>query len=58
MNSRFFSILELVNLKERLILPNSVFPTENFTDIDYEGPMGNLNIARKETQQYLKRSLG
>lgn len=57
MNSRFFSILKLVGLEERLILPESDFPTENFTFIDYEKPMQKLNMAREKTQKYLDRSL-
>lgn len=57
MNSRFFSILKLVGLEERLILPGSKYPSIDNMKIDYEKPMEKLELARKKTNDYLKRSL-
>lgn len=56
MNSRFFSILKLVGLEERLIMPESDFSTMKIENIDYEKPMKKLDIARKKTRDYLERS--
>lgn len=58
MNSRFFSILKLIGLEERLILPGNKFPAkENIMEINFGKAMDKLELARKKTCEYLRRSL-
>lgn len=58
MNSRFFSILKLVGLEDRLILPESELPNIDAIEINYKEPMEKLEFWRKKTWEYLERSLG
>lgn len=57
MNSRFFSILKLVGLEGRLILPGDAFPSTDILEINFDLPMKNLEQARNKTCEYLKKSL-
>lgn len=57
MNSRFFSILKLVGLEERLVLPGHGFPDVSDMAINYSVPYKKLDEARTKTWEYLKRSL-
>ena len=57
MNSRFFSILNLVGLEERLVLPGNEFPSIESVKINYDKPYKRLELARGKTREYLEKSL-
>lgn len=57
MNSRIFNILEMFNLKDRLIEPNSDYSNELELSIDFSEVNAVLNMRRKEDIEFLRDSI-
>lgn len=57
MNSRIFSILELLELQSRMITPEDSFPTEGIIDLEYKRTNDILNQKRQEDKEFLKLAL-